>query len=154
MTFAKLFGLAALVAVTAGAAVPAFAVEDDEPARVSRNWNKSANTGTTATRGTAANQRGSTRSGTVARNTSNDDAPKVTYAQPSRNSHDDYDDNEGYGRRRHYGHHGLDPAEAARIRNAHRQSDRHVTLRRDYDYYGVPYYRTPSYRRHWWSYWW
>ena len=168
MKFAALFGLAAFAAAAVSATVPAFASEDDEPARVSRDWNGGSK-GTTA-RGSAPNQRGSTRTNTVTRDTSthdtstyDEDEPKVTYARPNRNNDNDNDGDGGYSNYRnkrqngHRGHHeygGLDPSEAARIRHAHRESDRRVTLDRDYHDYGVPSYRSHSRRRHWWSMWW
>ena len=165
MKFAALFGFAAIAAATASTTLPAYAAEDDEPAHVSRDWNSGSKG--TAARGSAANQRGSTRANptrtdTVTRATSDndDDEPKVTYTRPSRNADSDEDYN-GHrnsrhnGHRSHHGYGGLDPAEAARIRNAHRESDRRVTLDRDYhDGYGVPSYRSYSRRRHWWSMWW
>ncbi len=153
MKFATLIGLAA-TAMMASATLPAAAAEDDEPAHVSRDW-KSGGSGTVS-RGTAANQRGTTRGNTVTRDTSSDDEPEVTYTRPSRDSNDDNDYSRSGNRRDHrheYG--GLDPAEAARIRNAHRESDRRVTLHRDRDDYGVPSYSSrPHRRQHWWSMWW
>ncbi len=158
MKFAALFGFAAIAAATATTTLPAFASEDDEPARVSRDWNSGSKG--TAVRGSAPNQRGSTRANSAPRDTVNHDdgEPKVTYARPNRNN----DGDEGYngysnyrnGRRGHHGYGGLDPAEAARIRNAHRESDRRVTLDRDHHDYGVPSYRSYNRRRHWWSMWW
>ncbi len=154
MKFTTLLSLAVVAAMAVPTTLPAAAAEDDAPAHVSRDWKGG---GGTLSRGSVPNQRGSTRTSTVTRDTSNHEAPKVTYAQPKRDSDDD---NDGYGRRRRHGHDrhghdGLDPAEAARIRNAHREAGRHVTLRRDYDIYGAPSYRTPGYRRqHWWSFWW
>ncbi len=158
MKFAALFGLAAFAALTASTTLSAFASEDDEPARVTRDWNSGSKG--TAARGSAPNQRGSTRANTVARETSdNDDGePDVTYARPNRNTDGDEGQSD-YRNRRHnahrsqHGYGGLDPAEAARIRNAHRESDQRVTLDRDHHDYGVPSYSSHS-RRHWWSMWW
>jgi hypothetical protein len=164
MKFAALFGLAAFAAAAVSTTVPAFASEDDEPAHVSRDWKSGG--GGTASRGSAPNQRGSTRTNTtrtdtVTRDTSHDhdDEPKVTYARPSRNADSDDGDhgrhNYRNGHRRHYEHGGLDRDEAARIRNAHRESDRRVTLDRDHHDYGVPSYSSYGHRRHnWWSFWW
>ena len=182
MKFAALFGLAAIAAAAASTTVPAFAAESDEPAHVSRNW-KSAG-GATVSRGTAANQRDATRANslrtisprtntatsTVARDTSNDDEPEITYTRPgtrpgTRPTHSDDGDGDNDGRsysnrrQRHHEYGGLDPDEAARIRYAHRESDRRITLHRDHDYdhhdYSVPSYSTRGYRRHhWWSFWW
>lgn len=159
MKFAALFGLAAIAATAVGTTLPAFAAEDDEPARVSRNWMSD---GGTVSRGSAPNQRGSTRTTTSTRDTSGDDEPKVTYLrEATRTSRNTGDDNDGsrYNNRRERQHEygGLDPAEAARIRNAHRESDRRVTLHRDRDdhEYSVPSYSSRGYRRqHWWSSWW
>ncbi len=169
MKFATLFGLAAIAAATASTTVPAFAAESDEPAHVSRNWKSGG--GGTVSRGTAPYQRGSTRTnsprtntatGTATRDTSNDEEPKVTNARPTRSDDRDGDnDGRSYGnrRQRHHEYGGLDPDEAARIRHAHRESDRRVTLHRDRDFdrhdYSVPSYSTRGYRRHhWWSFWW
>ena len=155
MKFAVLLGLAAIAATAAVTTLPAIAAEDDEPAHVSRNWKSS---GGTVSRGSAPNQRGSTRTTTATPDTSGDDVPKVTYARPSRNNDDDNDGRRhGNRRERHHEYGGLDPAEAARIRNAHRESDRRVALhrdRRDHEY-SVPSYSSRGYRRqHWWSFWW
>ena len=159
MKFAALFGFAAIAAATASTTLPAFASEDDEPARVSRDWNNSSKG--TAARGSAPNQRDSTRANTVTRETSDydDGEPKVTYARPNSNNdgdegHSNYRNRRHNGNRSHHGYGGLDPDEAARIRNAHRESDRRVTLDRDHHDYGVPSYRSHSRRRHWWSMWW
>ena len=155
MKFSALFGLAAIAAATATTTLPAFAAEDDEPAHVSRNW-KSGGSGTVS-RGSAPNQRGTTRTNTVTRDTRGDDEPKVTYTRPSRGNDSDADNDHSYShrRQRHHEYGGLDPAEAARIREAHRESDRRVTLQQDSDDYGVPSYSSRGYRRHhWWSFWW
>lgn len=155
MKFTALFGVAAVAATAAVTTLPAIAAEDDEPAHVSRNWKSGSGT---VSRGSASNQRGSTRTTTTTRDTSGDDEPKVTYARPSRNNDDDNDgrrSNNSRERQPEYG--GLDPDEAARIRQAHRESDRRVSLHRDRDdhEYSVPSYSSRGYRRqHWWSFWW
>ncbi len=158
MKFAALFSLAAIAATAAATTLPVYAAEDDEPAHVSRNWKSG---GSTVSRGSAPNQRGSTRTTTATRDTSGaNDEPKVTYTRPSRNNDDDNDNDRrrhSNSRERHHEYGGLDPAEAARIRNAHRESDRRVTLHRDRDdhEYSVPSYSSRGYRRqHWWSFWW
>lgn len=146
---------AVILMASVAAVAPAYADEDSDlaPARVQRSWNGGNASGgqhTTANRGTAA---GHTTRG-------NGQAAAPTRPAVTSNDDDDSDGarvtgrgNRGGGNsyRGHDSQFDLDPAEAARIREAHRQADHHVTLRRDDDG-DVPYYYTPR-RRHWYSWW-
>jgi hypothetical protein len=158
---------ATLLSATALLTVPAAAYTDDgDQVRQSRNWtgNQSSDT-TSATRtrrGTTANQRGNTAPSTGTR-----DIPRNETAS---NSRDDDDDNYS-ARRNHRDEGGLDPREAARIRQAHEDTDGHVYMRRGHGHDGTPSYRSgytttyrgehgrefeaPRHRRHhWWHVWW
>jgi hypothetical protein len=168
MTRTSIFA-AALLSASAVALLPMTAnAAEADGARVSRNWTGNNSAGGTHTRtGTAPNQ----RTKTVAA------APKAapvddSRAYGSRSNRDDASDDDG-DNRRYSGHHhedgGLDPAEAARIRHAHDESDGHVYMRRDRDEYGTRSYRSgysttyhgdweaprpPRHHRRWWHAWW
>lgn len=159
---------AALMLASAATIAPAFAEEADDlaPARVQRNWNGGGNIG--------GGQRTHARADTSNGYATQAPAP-VVVTRPAATpvAHDDDEDN---GRRaarsqrvwngeqleQHSEHnehnrwsreYDLDPAEAERIREARREADHHVTLRRDRDENDeVPSYYTP--RRYWWHSWW
>lgn len=161
---------AALMLASAATIAPAYAdeAEDLAPARVQRNWNGGGNTS------------GGQRAAHTHANTSNGYATQapapvvVTRPAATQVAHDDGDDDnngrravqpqrgwnyEQHERREQHEHnrwsreYDLDPAEAERIREAHRESDRHVVLRRDRNENDeVPTYYTP--RRYWWHSWW
>lgn len=157
MQLLKIPAIAVLAAAfTIAAALPAAAYDGDSVpmTRVQRNW-----TGTGGSTFTSRHDRGS--HGTTATVTVRPDDGRLRARDESPvtvRRDDDGWSNGWYGHRRHHDD-GLDPAEVARIREAHRESDGHVTLRRydDGDDYSVPSYETPSYhhrRHHWWSFWW
>jgi hypothetical protein len=159
---------ATLMSATALVTVPAAAYTNDgDQGRQSRNWtgnqSDTANTSTVRTRrGTAANQRGNTSTSSGSRDVPSNDTAS--------NSNDGDDDNHGYRRQHHEDAGGLDPAEAARIRRAHEETDGHVYMRRSHDEDGAPAYRSgysttyqgehgrefeaPRRRHHWWHAWW
>ena len=150
---------AALMLASAATIAPAYADEADDlaPARVQRNWNGGVN----VSGGARVHTRANTSNGYATQ------APApVVVTRPAATpvAQDADEDNgrraarseRGWNSEQHEHHrwsreYELDPAEAGRIREAHRESDRHVTLGRDRDDY-VPSYYTP--RRHWWHSWW
>jgi hypothetical protein len=123
---------------------PAAAYDDEgSTARAARTWTGSAK-----------------RSGEASYNSSESSGERRTTSRRRTSDNDNGTASEGRSRR--YDEGGLDPDEAVRIRRAHRESEGHVTLRRDddgYDY-GMRSYHTPGHmpgyerRRHWWSSWW
>jgi hypothetical protein len=173
MTRTSIFA-AALLSASAVALLPLTAnASEDDGARVSRNWtgNNSATTGAKSSRrGTAANQR--TNPTVAAPKASPVDNSREYESRSNRDIASNDDDGDGDNRRysrRHHDEGGLDPAEAARIRRAHEDSDGHVYLRRDRDEYGTRSYRSgysttyrgdweaprpPRHHRRWWHAWW
>jgi hypothetical protein len=147
MKFTSLTASAAAVLAVAAMTAPSFAGEDDagSGARVQRNWNGAKSGGgqhVTSNKGTTANSPAAAPSRpTVASGDEDDDGGRAAPVRTRGNGS------------RYDSQFDLDPAEAARIREAHRETDQHVTLRRDDDGYdSVPSYSTPH-RRHWYSWW-
>ncbi|MEQ1719409.1 MAG: hypothetical protein ABL907_26030 [Hyphomicrobium sp.] len=143
-------GLATLA--SAWGAAPAAASDDEgSTVRVERNWKGSAK---------SARRQDETRSTSQRSRDSNGETAARRASRDIDNNDDDDNNGDRNGRGRGRGHGdqgGFDAGEAARIRQAHRESDGHVTLRRDYDGndYDVPSYRSNhDQRRHWWSRWW
>lgn len=158
MTRTSIFA-AAILSASAVALVPMTAnASEDDGARVSRNWTGNASAGATHSRKATAAPRN-----VPADDSGNDDSRSNRDVA----SDDDDGDNRRYSRR-HHDESGLDPAEAARIRRAHAESDGHVYMRRDRDEDGTPSYRSgysttyngnweaprPPRRHHWWHAWW
>jgi hypothetical protein len=157
---------AALMSATALVTVPAAAYTNDgDQGRQSRNWtgNQSGDNASAVRtrRGATANQRGNTTP-----SSGNRDVPRNDTAS---NSNDDDGDSHNY-RRHNEDEGGLDPREAARIRQAHEETDGHVNMRRGHDEDGTPAYRSgysttyngsygrefeaPRHRHHhWWAWW-
>ena len=159
---------AALMLASAAWIAPAFADEADDlaPARVQRNWN---GTGTA----TGGGQRAAHMHTNAASGYATPAPAPVIITRPAAAtvSHDDDNNDqravrtgrgwtgEGQEQQEHREHnrwsreYDLDPAEAERIREAHREADHHVTLRRDRDEddYVRTYY---SPRQYWWHSWW
>jgi hypothetical protein len=171
MTRTSIFA-AALLSASAVALLPMTAnAAEADGARAPRNWTGNNSSAATRTRtATAPNQ----RTATVA--AAPKAAPKAAPVADSRDyearsNRDVARDEDGENRRYSRHHHevgGLDPAEAARIRHAHDESDGHVYMRRDRDEYGTRSYRSgystayrgnweaprPQRRHHWWHVWW
>ena len=157
---------AALMLASAATMAPAYADEADDlaPARVQRNWNGGGNNG--------GGTRAHTNNGSSGYATQAPAPVIVTRPAATQAAHDEDEDNgrravrsdRGWNseQREHHEHHersrwsreyDLDPAEAERIREAHRESDRHIMLLRDRDENDeVATYYTP--RRRWWHSWW
>ena len=152
MTLKTVLATAALLMASAAYVAPAVADEDDNAptTRVQRNWTGgSSSTGqrATATRGTSSghvtHSAGTSRPAAAA-STYDDDADGVRVTTSRGLGGGSYRDRDSQFE--------LDPGEAARIRQAHRETDQHVTLRRDDDYGDTPVYYTPP-ARHWYSWW-
>jgi hypothetical protein len=159
MTLKFAFATALMLTASAANVAPAFAGEDDDVAstRVQRNWNGASTGGQRATTNRPAASGHTTQSAGTSRpaaaasaNTGDDDDSGSVRASTRGNR----GGNSGRGSGRGYdSQFELDAGEAARIRDAHRDSDRHVTLRRDDGYYDdAPSYYTPP-RRQWYSWW-
>ena len=178
MKLSVVIATAFVAAASAVSIAPAVAAQDDEtPTRMQRTWNgaktgagqRPANPqGSTWTRGTqnsgqaSIGANGHATRGPAGAGRTQAPVPVAAAPQPAVRDNDDDRpvraahgrDGEGYWGCRWSREYELDSGEVARIREAHRQSDRHVTLRRDNnnDYDDVPRYYTP--RRHWWHSWW
>jgi hypothetical protein len=157
MTFKIALATALMLTAATASVAPAVAGEDDDApsTRVQRNWNGGGNTN--------SGQRATVNRGTSSGHTTQAAVPSRPAAASG--DDDDSDSVRAATRGNHGGSRGgnpggrydrqfeLDPAEAARIRQAHRETEGRVTLRRhDGDYDDVPSYYTPP-RRHWYSWW-
>lgn len=159
MTLKIAFVTSAMLLASAVSVAPAFAGEDDDVAstRVQRNWNGTSTAGQRATANRpaanghttqfAGQSAGSSRlAAPVSSNTGDDDDSGSVRAATRGNRGGNF--GRGYDSQFE-----LDAGEAARIREAHRDSDHHVTLRRDSSYDDdAPSYYTPP-RRQWYSWW-
>ena len=163
MTTKSILAAVALGLVPLAASVPASAEDGDG---LARTWTGNSGSGNAvphkrgpATTNHTTNMAHTTTTSHTATASADRDSPRVTY---NRDDNDDHD--RGY---RRHDDDGLDPAEVARIRRAHEDSDGHVYMRRDRDDDGTPAYRSgyattyngyePPHRHHrrhhWWAFW-
>ena len=153
MTTKSILTIAALALLPfAAATLPASADEGDS--RMARSWTSKNSTASSNT-----HKRTHTSNPTTDR-----EEPRVTSNRDDDDDNDDDNNDRGY---RNRNNDGLDPAEAARIRRAHQESDGHVYMRRDRDDDDdTPSYRSgytttyegyaapkPPRRHHWWAIW-